>query len=198
MSFSKAVALIIIVALASYALLLYSKPNIIPALPERKTVSIATPIPEAQTKFYFSPVFLKLLSAVPQEVSIMVDTGQNTITQAQIEIQYNPQVITITSVRSGTFFSNTTPLVNKNDVRRGRIEFAVGLADNQSPVKGVGSLATLTFVPGPQATLSGRTRLTFLPKSSVRGKDQPLSLLSATEDLSIDLRALIPTVQPQL
>ena len=166
--------------------------------PKKKAISVATPVLQAQTKLYFSPAFLKLSSPLPQEISVMVDTEKNTISQAQVEIQYDPKAVTITSVRSGNFFSNTLPLVNKNDAGRGRIEFAIGFSERQRSVNGVGQLAIIQLAPGPEATLSARTQLSFLPKSSVRAQDQTASLLSATENLIIDFSALTPIIQPSL
>ena len=195
MNFAKATALLIIVGLCSYALLLYSKPTEVSTVPKSKKSTVTTPLPNAQTKLFFSPNFLKLSAQSPYEVAIMINTGENTISQAQVEIQYDPKVVTVIAVRPGEFVRNTLPLVNKNDARRGRIEFAVGLPEGEQPLNGTGPLAVITIIPGPEATLSARTHFTFLPKSSVRSEHQNSSLLSKTESMLIEPNLTIPSTQ---
>lgn len=194
MNISKTIALMIIVGLVSYALLLYFKAPPTPTLPRKKVSAIATPILDPQTKLYFSPPLIILTSSSPQEIPVLIATGQNTVTQAQVEIQYDPKVILVTSVRPGSFFPGSLPLVNKNDEKRGRIEFAIGVSENHEAVRGTGSLLFIQFIPGPEASTSGKTRLSFLPKSSVRGQGQTTSLLLSSESLTIESR--LPTLSP--
>lgn len=187
MNVYKIIALLIIIFLCSYALLLYARPDEEAAPTKQEETAIPTAAPNAQTKLSISPEFLKLTGDSPQNIRVMVDTGENSISQAQIEISYDPKALTVTSVSNGSFFSGVQPLVNKIDARRGRIEFAASLSDNQEAVKGSGQLAGISFVPGPEASRSGQTRFTFLPKSSVRGHNETASLLLSTEGILIDL-----------
>ena len=187
MNIFKIAALLIIVFLCSYALLLYARPSeeVTPA--EQEEAAIPTAAPNAQTTLSISPEFLKLTNTSAQNIRIMVDTGENSISQAQIEISYDPKALTVTAVNNGSFFPGVQPVVNKIDQRRGRIEFAVSLPENQEGIKGTGQLAGISFVPGPEASLSGQTRFTFLPKSSVRGHSDTASLLMSTKGILIDL-----------
>jgi hypothetical protein len=125
---------------------------------------------------------------------IVLDAGTNELSSAQLELKYDPAIISVTALRAGEFFPDPiTPITNPIE-RAGRVEFAVTIPEIDRPVTGKGSLALLSIKRVPTATGSAETTIEFLPKTSLRGQDTTTSLLKTTESLTIELETLdVPT-----
>jgi hypothetical protein len=93
-----------------------------------------------------------------------VDTSDNNVTAVQLELGYDPRIISNVKVTPGPLFSNPVVLINKNNPVAGRYTYAFGITPNSPAVKGTGVVATVTFTP-----LYGST-----------GKDMQLGLLPTT------------------
>jgi hypothetical protein len=190
----KIIALCIVVALVSIALLLYAQPqNTQTDVKEKKAQAIPNSLQSPDTTILFSPTRLTLPSSGSAEVRVTIATGLNKISSSQLEIRYDPSKITITDVRAGTFFPSPTPLLNTHDRARGRIDFVLSTDERSPVVSGEGNLAIVTMMRNPNATTSATTQIDLLPKTSVRSREQT-SLLKSTGSTTIKLEAISPTI----
>lgn len=139
-----------------------------------------------QTTLSFLPETLAVSSlASPSAVNVVLDAGGNEITDVQLELTFDPDVLTSITIEPGTFFGINTPLLNAVDQKRGRISFAIGTTPSQTAKKGKGVVARITFLPISRMTTE--TKISFLTKTVVLAKDGNGSVLKA----SIDARILL-------
>ena len=194
MNLPKAVALLIIVILCSYALLLYSRPTFTPPKTQKAAVQ-TSPTPVSQARMYFSLSPLHI-TTVPQEISIMIDSGNNVISEAQVEIQYDPSRIQVSTLYPDAYFKNPIILLNEHNPNRGRIFYALTTGINGEEVRGTGRFITFTLTRNPLASESGRTEISFLPKTSVHGSGHKSPIHLTTENLSITYDTISPSPIP--
>lgn len=96
---------------------------------------------------------------------------------AQIDLAYDPSVLTIDSITPGTFFTNPTVALQTIDPVAGRISYALHCRVSQPSVAIIdcvnpssSTLATITVSVNSNA-LQNNTTLSFQPKTVVRIKD---------------------------
>lgn len=144
---------------------------------------------------YFDPATLDLgqaQEASNSSVDIILNTNNQDVSGAQIELSYNPNILTNVAIEpvidgSGIFSQNSVVLINSVDPSQGRISLAIGINGNEEEVSGTGKVATLTFSAIPSDQLQG-TEITFLPKSSVTTYSSIESILKDTTSLFIILQ----------
>lgn len=152
-----------------------------------------TPTVAKTSLIMFSPATLTVPSASRSgNVEVMVDTSGSPITGAQVEITYDPAIITNVEVESpdpsnslfgapGTytnlFTDTTTP---------GKITFARAIALNGQEINGTGSIGKISFTIAPTAT--GSTEMTFGPDTVVTSTSTTESVLNSTTPLRITLQ----------
>ena len=140
-----------------------------------------TPEPLTQTELRFgilssfptfsSPSGAKKAYSIP----IHISAKKNKVTAVQLEISYDPQMLTTVFLAPGTFFPKPVALLNEIDENNGRISYAIGTAPNTSGIVGEGIVATLTFQA--KSPLPETTQISFLPKTSVSGEGSNQSIL---------------------
>ncbi|MCL6096552.1 MAG: cohesin domain-containing protein [Patescibacteria group bacterium] len=109
---------------------------------------------------------------------VTIATGGDKITAAQLELSYDPKVLTNVQIKPGTFIKNPVVLLKKVDQTNGRISLAIGIPLGQSGPTGTGTVATITFDEVPTAT--GSTILDFLPKTAVTAEGIAQSVLKSS------------------
>jgi hypothetical protein len=125
------------------------------------------PVP-AYTTLMLSPTNLTL-SSTTGSVAVMINTGEgsktNTVTAVQLELQYDPAMITNVTLTPGTFFSNAIPLVNTADKESGKVTYALAVSPTATGKAGKGTLATIQF----QSLLpkGATTKLSILPTTLI-------------------------------
>lgn len=133
------------------------------------------PASQAHSVLNLSPNPVTVQPGQPGSVEVNIDTSDNDVTAVQLELAYDPTVITNVKVTPGPLFSNPVVLINKNDTQAGRFTYAYGISPNSSPIKGTGSVATITFtaknVAGKQAQLA------LLPTTLVTARGVAASVL---------------------
>lgn len=140
----------------------------------------------------FSPANLSIPvgSSPSATVDIITSTGENPITGAQIEIDYDPQVITNVQVLPAT---PTTSLLGASyttlftdSKTPGKLVFANGISTTATPATGTGSVGKISFnvVRGSQTT----TTLTFGPQTKITTSKAQGSVLQSTTPLVITLQ----------
>ena len=102
----------------------------------------------------------------PSTVNVMIDTKGDSVRAIQLEIAYDPKILTNVTIKPGDFFpgAQTLPVGGVNQTT-GRITFAVTPANLRDSKSGTGIVATLTFYPAAGTTTS--TPITLLDKSLV-------------------------------
>ena len=96
---------------------------------------------------------------------VNINTNQDKVTAVQLELSFDPKVLTNASVKIGPFIQNPVVLLKKIDQANGRISLAFGISAGQKGVSGTGTVATISF--NQQAGAKGSTTIDFLPKTAV-------------------------------
>lgn len=117
---------------------------------------------------------------------VQISTGKNKVTVVQLEISYDPKVLTNVDIKPGTFFTTPTMLLKQIDAANGRIVYVLGIGMGDEAVSGKGTIATITFSTIPGITAS-QTLLDFAPKTAVNAVGYAQSVLSKTTGLLIPL-----------
>jgi hypothetical protein len=194
----KIIVLVFLVGICSYALLLYSRPLEGRKESTTKNKQQKTSKPSARTEITFTSSYLDIPSDTPAELLVLIDSHENKVSNVQLEMKYNPNILTIISVRPVDFFPNPTILINDVDTKRGRIDFALSLPENQPEIRGKGKLAVISFLKTAQASISGQTSIEFLPKTTVRGRNDNASLLRGATGVTLRFPARQLPVNPIL
>ena len=133
---------------------------------------VLTPITQQSTTPSYAHTTLRLTPPVntpslPNTYStdVNITTDVDKVTAAQLELSYDPKVLTNVQIKPGTFIQNPVVLLKKVDQANGRISLAIGIPLGQPAPTGTGTIATITFDEIPTAT--GSTILDFLPKTAV-------------------------------
>ncbi len=126
----------------------------------------------AQTILSFGNIVSSPSAAYSVPINI---TGTNKVTAVQLEMQYDPEVLTNVAVVPGVFFKNPTILLNQIDQKTGRISYAFGINPTDQGVMGNGVIATLSFTAKTQAPM--QTHIMFLPKTLVTAENTNESVL---------------------
>lgn len=145
-----------------------------------------TPTPAAQTLLALSPNPVNATTGT-NEVLVQIDSGSNAVTTVQLEIAYDPKLITNVKVTPESFLSSAVELLNKNDPTTGRLSFALGILPSQPAKTGKGVVAKITFNARTSTLLTRDTELTLLPKSLVTASGVSTSVLKDAKSTKIIL-----------
>jgi len=143
-----------------------------------------TPVPKesvAQTILSFgSPFIATSSSAITLNYSLPVNinTFKNKVTAVQLELQYDPAILTNVKVASGSFFPNPEVLLSQIDTNTGRISYAFDAGLTGKGIAGNGVVANLTF--SVKANILQKTAIIFLPKTLVAAEGISGSVLGKT------------------
>jgi hypothetical protein len=152
----------------------------------------ATPVViRPYASLYFSTPLIDITrGTTAQAVDIMVDAKDKSVAGAQVELTYDPTVITnvtLTPLVPNQFFGkNPIVLINSVDKTQGRISYAISISLNDSEKTGRGSIGQLSFTVNKFSGVPS-TRITFLPKSAVTTQATKFSVLDTTTPLQIVL-----------
>ncbi len=147
------------------------------------------PTPVIQVPFaslYFLQPEVNGGDSIQKSIDVMLDTGEHAVAGAQIELSYDPAVVTNVSLKPSQnplFGTNASVLINSVDQTQGRISYAVGIGPNDSEVSGVGSVVTLNF--SVKKAQEGVSQINFIDKSAVTTLSSQESVLSNTTPLRI-------------
>lgn len=138
------------------------------------------PTPAARSVLTLSPNPVTVRPGQKGSVDVVIDTADHEVTGVQLEIAYDPNIISNVKAVPGPLFQKTpTVLYDKfdnNDPKSGRYTFAPVLQPNQEPIRGTGVVATVTFTA--RGALGTQTQLALLgPDPSIAEK--PGTLVTA-------------------
>lgn len=180
---AKTLILIIVLAVAAILLLSFAFKQKNIQLPGSQTNTVKES--PAHTTLALSSIPKKLLTTYTDDVTI--DTGTNVVTGVQLELTYDPQVLTAVDVTPGTFFENSNVLIKKVDAANGRITYALGVSLGEKGKSGKGVIASLHFALIPGQKLPVATTISFLPKTQVSAQETIESVLNNTADAHLTL-----------
>lgn len=132
---------------------------------------------------------------VAYSLPINIATGSNSVTAVQLELQYDPEVLTNVSVTSNSFFKNPTVLLNEIDTKTGRITYAFGVGIQDQGMVGKGVAATLNFEA--RAGTPKETTILFLPKTLVTAEETDRSVVKQTNNITLIVGEKISTPSAQ-
>lgn len=119
--------------------------------------------------------------------TVNINTGKNGVIGVQLELYYDPTLITNVTVTPLDFFPQAVEVLKKVDQQNGRISYALTVAPGETAVKGVGQLVRINYTP--IGTEGINSVINFLPKTEVSGDSTAGSLLKLTSDGEINIEA---------
>lgn len=163
-----------------------NKQQVAPPMHEQQVMQ-PTPTSPAHSVLTLSPNPVMVAPYKQGSVDVNINTSDNAVTAVQLEIAYDPTVITNVKVVTGQLFQNPVVLINKNNAQTGRYTYAFGIQPNHTTVNGMGAVATITFtaknVPGKQSQLA------LLPTSLVTARGVASSVLKSSTGTIVEVAA---------
>lgn len=141
-----------------------------------------------QTVLYFKPdtIYSQCLNT-NSTATIYIDSGQNLINSAQIELQYDPLIIhnvSIVPAFDNFFGKDYSVLLEEVREEYGRATLALEENPGRATQKGNSAVAFLSFQVASSETTQSAT-ISFLNKSTVNNNPHEMSLLKETVPLVI-------------
>lgn len=125
-------------------------------------------------------VLAPVASSSAYTANVTLTTERKKVTAVQIELTYDPKVLTNVDIKPGSFFPNPTILSKKIDAVKGRISYVLGIGLGQSSVNGNGTVAILSFTTVPK---NGITIIALLPISGLTVVGTVPSVLTAEQGI---------------
>lgn len=189
----KTLILIVVLALIAFGLVAIALSGTKPTQqtqitqPVTEKPTLSDPI---QTTLTASSNPTKLSTPSAFSTDIIINTGQDPVNKVQLEISYDPKILTKVDINPGSFFTDPKISLKTIDQQNGRISFALGIQDGETGILGQSVLATLSFTAiQKNATAS----VSLLPKTNVSADGYSESVLKSTIDAVINLK-ITPTI----
>jgi hypothetical protein len=132
-----------------------------------------------------SPKPISVLPGQKGSVDVNINTSGNEVTAIQLEIAYDPNMISNVQVSAGGLFANPVVLIDKNTVKEGRYTYAYGITPNHSPILGNGTVATISFTALDKPGKS--SQLALLPSTLVTARGISTSVLKLAEGTLVQI-----------
>ncbi len=176
--------LILIIALIAITVgLLWMALKNSPVPPTQIQPTVMPVLPQTSISFGSLSTVLSTASAKTYSLPINISTINNKITVVQLELSYDPKILTNVKVNAGTFFANPFIPINQVNEKDGRVSYAISINPQDTGKQGNGLLATLTFQTQTSALQS--TSIVLLPKSLIVAEGTDRSVLKATTSAQI-------------
>jgi hypothetical protein len=182
--------LILVLALGGitlFFLFLALRPQFESKAPQMVEVSpTATPTPYAQSVLSLVPS-QSTPAATPGTLKydLVVNSNINTVNAVQVDLGFDPKVLSNITITQGTFFPKPVVLIKDVNYKTGRISYAIGIQPTDYGVKGQGTVATISFQYLKSAGAS--TKLEFMPKTLVAAEGVTQSVLKEATSITIPL-----------
>lgn len=157
------------------------------AIRQEQPAKTSAPIPTPKVSHAYSILSLVLESAsnaAYQTIAIHVDSKQNRLSGAQINLAYDPAALTNMSLKVGDYFANPTILLKNVDAKNGRITLVLAIQPNAHEASGSGTIATLSYSVLPSTS---STKIQFLPKTALTQEGELETVLKSAEDYTITI-----------
>ena len=121
-------------------------------------------------------------SVLSYSLPVNIMSGKNKVTAVQLELQYDPLVLTDISITPGSFFPKPDVILPLQiDTKAGRISYALSVGLTSEGIINKGTVANLTFSVKAQAPT--KTIIIFLPKTLVTAQGVSESVLKQAVNL---------------
>jgi hypothetical protein len=160
--------------------------------PQPSAIQQPQPTSAAHSVLTLSPNPVTVVTGQQGSIAVDINTSDNQVTAVQLEIGYDPHVVSNVKVTPGPLFQNAAVLINKNDVTSGRMTYAFGITPNHPTVNGTGTVATITFTAVGKA--GQQSQFALLPTTLVTARGIPQSVLQSASGTLINIKAA--TAQP--
>lgn len=138
----------------------------------------------SETALLFGSLEIASTSGIPKTYSlpIIINTGTNKVTAVQLELSFDPNILTNVNIAPSTFFKNPNIIINKINNDIGKISYALAKTASESARKGEDALATLTFESKISSVPSA---ITFLSRTFVTAEGLDSSALKSTNSAEL-------------
>lgn len=133
------------------------------------------PTSVAHSVLSLSPNPITVAPGQQGSVDVTINTSDNAVTAVQLELAYDPNIISNVKVTTGPLFPDAQVLINKNDTNAGRLTYAYGITPRSQTVKGTGVVAKITFTAKNVA--GKQSQLALLPSTLVTARGVASSVL---------------------
>ena len=184
---------LIILLISFTALFLYLAMRINNSV-ENKTKVNPVPKIEKSARLYFVPdtIIMNPYLIASSSSEMFIDTGSNKISAVQIEMSFNPDILTIDSIsgfNEDSFFGKQQDFqvsIQNIDNTNGRISFGVKINSDQAPKLGIGKLFNINFHAASPQMATQNTQIKFLNKTVVVDPETDISVLDTASPLNIE------------
>ena len=161
---NKTPLLIIVLAILTGLLLIFAlaPKSTPPSNTGNNSAQNATPSAPAEAVLTFGNA---TSSGSVDNVDVIANTGNAATTAVQLEMSFDPKMVSNIAITPGDFVKGWSVLIKNIDYTNGRISFAIGMPLGASGIKGMGTVAHLSFT---ETGAKGQTiQITMLPKTLV-------------------------------
>jgi len=147
---------------------------------------VPTPIPMSSgTKPADATSLLSLTQLSPLQVAVTLDTKGKPVSGVQLNLSYNPQVLTNVTIAPSTTMVSALVLANHIDRANGTIFYVLTVPANNQPVLGKQTVAIISYTPVPG--VADHTTINFLPSTKVVSAGITQSVLDQATGITIPI-----------
>ncbi len=142
-----------------------------------------TPISQKISRENLARANLNLVFVSPTSVAVFLDPKEELISAVQLQLKYDPNVLTDVDIIPGTLFPRPVVLTKKIDSEKGTIFYVIGVSlESNNPVVSKGTVATISFV----RKSTEKTKISFLPLTKVTSFGIDQSILNTATEVEIE------------
>jgi len=146
------------------------------------------PTSPAHSVLTLSPNPVTVSQGQQGSINVNITTSDNQVTAIQLEIGYDPNVVSNLQVTPGPLFhQQPVVLINKNNTQTGRMTYAFGISPDTQPINGTGVVATITFTAIGKA--GQQSQLALLPTTLVTARGVAQSVLKSASGTIVSVVA---------
>ncbi len=152
----------------------------------------ATPTPDVRhTTLSMSPAVIQVAPGGVGTADVMANTSDNQITAVQLELMYDPTVLSNVKVTVGPAFANPVVLIDKDNPTTGKYTYAYGIQPGQKPVNGQLNVAKITFTA--RGVLGKQSQIIMQPTTLVTARGVPGTVLKTGTGATVVISNTTPT-----
>ncbi len=119
-------------------------------------------------------------------INVELNTNENAVTAVQLELAYDPAVLSNVTIAAGPFLGKPIELLKNIDKSKGTVTLMLGITPAQDPVQGKGIVATIEFMR-LGATTEKTTEFQLLNSSLVTASGIDNSVLRSAKGTTVVL-----------
>ncbi len=149
------------------------------------------PTSAAKSILTLSPNPVTVGSGQSGQVSVEINTDSNEVTGVQLEISYDPGLISNVKVTPGVLLPNAAVLFDNNNSQTGNYTYALGITPNSPTIQGTGSVAVITFTA--RGIAGSQSQIELLPTTLISAKGVRDSVLKQSSGATVIINAASTT-----